>query len=246
MGIEKVEGSLAILLNGPASCGKGVVVDYLKGQGYDFEVKSCKDKLHTLTREFFCVSEERYLDVYSNRCLKEMPLLDFRVTIPLHERDMLEVFLGYSIQEDSAYRNHSLFFSMKYPLFTVNLSIREALIYMSEVVVKPRVGSAYFGVARALSVQANEIIVDDSTAAFYVNGEIKCDEVEPLLDRIGAENTLLLRIHRDGFTFEGDSREYVPDGVVPNTVDIYNNGTEHEYYLKVEEVVNDFIKQRSR
>lgn len=242
MGVDKVEGSVAILLNGPAKCGKGVVVDYLKSQGYDFKVKSCKDKLHTLTREFFCVPEERYWEIYNDRTLKECPLPEFRVRADSDETWELLWRLGCRrddlIKETIVARGW-------YDTNWKCLSIREAIIYMSEVIVKPRMGSDYFGVARALSVQADEIIVDDSTAAFSVNGEIRCDEVAPLIGRIGVDNTLLIRIHRDGLTFDGDSREYVPDGVVPNTVDIYNNGTEQEYYLKVEEVVNDFIKQRS-
>ena len=242
MSIEKVEGCVAVLLNGPANCGKGVVVDYLKSQGYDFKVRSCKDKLHTLTREFFCVPEERYWEIYNDRTLKERPLTDFQVktfpTVPMEIKRVLPDFSFWDYRREYTFLPDGR-------MTSITLSIREALIYMSEVIVKPRMGSDYFGVARALSVQTNEIIVDDSTAAFNVNGDIKCDEVVPLIERIGADNTLLIRIHRDGFTFDGDSREYVPDGVVPNTIDIHNIGTEHEYYLKVEEVINDFIKQRS-
>jgi hypothetical protein len=55
------------------------------------------------------------------------------------------------------------------------------------------------------------------------------------------ENILLIRIHRDGYTFEGDSRDYIPDGVITNTVDIDNNGTLEDYLKKVETVVRGFI-----
>ena len=37
------------------------------------------------------------------------------------------------------------------------------MIYISEIIIKPRFGSDYFGVARAKAIQEDEIAVDSST-----------------------------------------------------------------------------------
>lgn len=39
---------------------------------------------------------------------------------------------------------------------------------------------------------------------------------------IQPENYLLVRLHRDGMDFTGDSRSYLPDAGFWNTIDVYN------------------------
>ena len=224
--MNKVNNSVAILLNGPASCGKGIVVDYLRKQGIDFKVRSCKDHLHKLTMNFFCVPEETYWNIYNNRKLKEEPNTYFRIKLGLTERIKLRGLVGNT------------------PIFrdTVYLSIRQAMIYISEVVCKPRFGYGYFGKARALSIQDNETIIDDSCSAFLNDsGDISADEIYPLIDRIGESNILLIRIHRSICNFNNDSRRYVPDGVVINTIDVYNDGDEDTYLQIMKNTICDFI-----
>lgn len=247
--MSKLKNTKVILLNGPAGCGKDVALEHigdtaLAGRWTSWKVvrRECKDKLHKLTQELFCVNPVRYWEIYNDRSFKELPLPDFRVTISTPDRDLLEHSLGYNIQEDSVYRNPSLLVGGKVAKFTVNLSIREAMIYVSEVICKPRWGEDYFGVARANSLQEYELAVDASSAAFERNGEITCDEIPPLLERVDMEDILLLRIHRPGFTYEGDSRRYIPDGVIDNTVDVYNNGTLEEFFDKVGDEVNMFVR----
>jgi hypothetical protein len=117
----------------------------------------------------------------------------------------------------------------------IYLSQREAMIYISEVVMKPKFSNNYFGVARAKAIQDGEIAVDSSTG--FV------EELPPLIERLGQENILLIRIHREGTTFEGDSRNYIPDGVITNTVDVNSVYGELTKYLEdVENVVSKFLK----
>lgn len=47
-------------------------------------------------------------------------------------------------------------------------------------------------------------------------------ELNALVDLVGKDNVLLFRLHREGFTFEGDIREYVYSDAIPS-VDIYND-----------------------
>jgi hypothetical protein len=227
--MNKVNNSVAILLNGPASCGKGIVVDYLRKQGIDLKVKSCKDHLHKLTMEFFCVPEEAYWSIYNDRKLKEKPNTYFRIKLGLMERIKLRGLVGNT------------------PIFrdVVYLSIRQAMIYVSEIVCKPRFGYDYFGKARALSVQDNEVILDDSCSAFLNDsGVISAEEIYPLMDSIGENNILLIRIHRSTCNFNNDSRRYVPDGVVNNTIDVYNDGDEKKYIQFMKNTIYDFIDLR--
>lgn len=256
--MNKVNNTKAILFNGPKESGKDVAlsqVGYRYGgclmcvQGeYQIQVRKmeCKDHLHTLVQNFFCVSEERYWGVYNNRDLKEKPLGDFRTTLDRLDNAKLYAVLGNEdfmakTEERNPEYNDGWCTRPRLNPYTVNLTIREALIYVSEVMAKPRFGENYFGNVRASKVESNQLILDGSAAAFDVGGEIVCDEVPPLLDRIGEENCLLIRVHRPGYTFEGDSRRYITDGVVPNTVDVYNDGTLEEFFTKVENEVIKFL-----
>lgn len=96
------------------------------------------------------------------------------------------------------------------------LSPRNALIKVSEEVIKPNFGKDYFGIAAAKSLKEGYNVFSDG--GFY-------DELLPLKDVVGAENILLIRLYRDGCTFAGDSRSYItpPPGV--RCEKVYNNDT---------------------
>lgn len=230
-----------VLLNGPAKCGKGFSIDYIKKHGYpNITVSSCKEHLHELTMKFFNVEGGRYYEIYNDRDLKEKPLGDFKIRLQEEEAfdlfyDVLYVNPPYSTWDIEEDQEGTYFYE-------VNLSIRQAMIYVSEILCKPRFGSDYFGRVRADKVgnSSSWLHIDDSASAFNVGGTIVCDEVPPLIEQLGQENVLLIRIHREGFTFEGDSREYIPDGVVDNTVDLYNVD-EDEFYEEVLRTVKSFV-----
>lgn len=228
--------SKVILFNGPKLCGKDVAISHLKSKGLPLVVRECKDKLHNLTQEFFCIQPEKYWEIYNSRGLKEKPLPEFRVnTYPFDNYHLSEI-VGYNIIPDTDSPNWSLRYDQT-PKdsggHVVNLSIREAMIYVSEVICKPRFGEEYFGEARTKSIRDGELVVDGSCG--FV------DELKPLIKRVGQENVLLLRIHRDGYTFEGDSRSYIPNGIIDNTMDVFNNGSEESYFNEVEKHVEEFI-----
>ena len=200
--------SKILLLNGPRACGKNVAVDYIK-QHIEVVDRRCKDKLFLLVQELFSVSEGRFWEIYNNRELKESPLPDFQ----LKPSSLLK--LMQTIELDRPVTLHP---GAKKPTF--NISIREAMIYVSEVLCKPTFGDDYFGIARANSIQDGEFAIDDSCGFD--------DEIPPTLEKLGVENVLLIRIHGRG-DFEGDSRDFIKDGVVPNTIDVYNEGGEEKY-----------------
>ena len=221
--------SKIVLFNSPKNVGKSKAIEYLKTKGVNLISAECKEPLHALTMTLFGLTPERYWEIYNTRELKEVPLPEFTVDLDIDEHEWLCGLVGRDITQT----------------FTVGgfqLSIREAMIYVSEVVVKPRWGEDWFGKERVRKMKGYDgycpfspIFCDDSCA--FV------DELTPLIEYLGQENILLLRIHRDGFTFDGDSRNYIPDGVITNTVDIYNNGTEQEYFDKVYQEVTAWLNQ---
>lgn len=90
----------------------------------------------------------------------------------------------------------------------VGKSIREFMIWISESVMKPVFGDDVFGKRLAQSLGDGCYICADGGFA---------SEIKPLIDE-GVEVTLI-RLHRAGYTFEGDSRSYL-SGVCAREIDI--------------------------
>lgn len=225
------EVTKVILLNGPKLCGKDIAITHLKSVGFPFVVREAKDSLHKITQQLFCVSEHRYWEIYNNRDTKELPLPDFHITINSLELDKLEDILKYSLdgRVGEAFRKDASIV-LYYP---IDLSVREAVIYVSELICKPRFGEEYFGKARANSIKDREIVIDGSCG--FV------EELTPLIERVGQNNILLIKIHRDGCNFDGDSRNYIPDGILKNTVSVSNNASEYDYLNRISEIVRSFL-----
>lgn len=94
------------------------------------------------------------------------------------------------------------------------LSIREFMIKISEEYVKPIFGEDFYGIEAGRSATKSEI------GAVFSDGGFQ-EEFDTICDYIGPENVLLVRLHRDGCTFEGDSRSYLWHS---NEIDVFNNG----------------------
>lgn len=97
---------------------------------------------------------------------------------------------------------------------------RQALIHVSEDIYKPREGSDYFGRVEASSVEEYFRRVDSTSYVIYPDGGFP--------DELGAiDNSydciFVVRLHRDGFSFEGDSRNYIhlPDTEKRSSFDIH-------------------------
>lgn len=76
---------------------------------------------------------------------------------------------------------------------------------------------------------------------FYVSSDSGfSSEAYPVVELFGPENVLLVRVHREGKTFEGDSRSYIElDNI--KTIDINNNGTIGSYEKLIDSVVHSWI-----
>jgi hypothetical protein len=109
------------------------------------------------------------------------------------------------------------------------LTPRQAYIAVSERYMKPMHGVDVFGRMLLKDLRSawtgTAVITDSGFAA----------EAKPLLEWAGPANCTLVRIHREGCTFEGDSRSYIDLPV--RTIDIVNPGTKPEFLALLREAV---------
>lgn len=240
-----------VLFNGPANTGKSKVIEYMEeNSGWTIEYAECKDHLHGLMYKLFNINSgnsDEYWEIYNTRELKNSPNEMFTIKVDCFLT--MDRFLT-ALNSGKPYFGGNQRLSELQQLQTLGqplvLTIREAMIYVSEVICKPLFGEDYFGKVRGQSLLddwgfteehdlVSPIIYVDSSAAFV-------EELNPLIEELGQEHILLLRIRRDGYEFgAGDSRKYIPDGVIDNTADIHNNGTEQEYFDKVVTEIEKFL-----
>ena len=100
------------------------------------------------------------------------------------------------------------------------LSWVETLIWLSEQCVKPKFGKDAFGL-----LMLSQLTQPTMTQVTVISDCGFAEEMTPLIVFYGAENCHLFRIHREGCTFDGDSRSYVFENDVPDGLhidDIYN------------------------
>ena len=132
-----------ILASGPKECGKGTLLqEYLSQYEYSRDTAvydaSCKVHLYKLVQDFFLVSKERFWEIYNDRELKEKPMPEFRITMPYMDLISIDKLFGPRFLNQMVEPGGQVY----------NLSIRQAMIYVSEIIIKPRLGFDYFGRAR--------------------------------------------------------------------------------------------------
>lgn len=104
---------------------------------------------------------------------------------------------------------------------------RQAYIAMSEKMAKPLWGPDFFG---QVAMRSALSLHPDSMVVFTDSGF--ADEAWPLINQLGPSRCLLIRLHREGKTFAGDSRSHIElPGV--QTVDIENNGSTEDLKHKL-------------
>lgn len=126
----------------------------------------------------------------------------------------------------------------------MGMSPRQAYIWYSEEVMKPKFGQAIFGNMAVINMlkKLNEFresvrrgVVVDSTPYFLISDSGFQSETDPVVTAFGACNVLLIRLYRDGKTFASDSRSYIEPPMV-RKVDVVNCGT-GDFKKKLSDVV---------
>ena len=135
------------------------------------------------------------------------------------------------------------------------MSRREAMIYISEEILKPKHGKAYFGECVAGEIE------DDMNYAIADGGFV--EELEPLVERVGANNIVIVQLVREGHDYSSDSRRYfngklikeytingmtsidkqyvLPEELSINTYRIHNNGSIRNFH----DVLNNIFEELS-
>ena len=210
-----------IVFSGKIECGKDTAVEALEAH-HGFKRAECKESLHNATMSLFGVSEDVYWDIYNDRKRKETPNTLFSVTVEASKK-LDEEIGGLSYNSVLPKPN-------KFPL-----TIREAMIYTSEIVMKPMFGEDVFGKRRADKLKEGGIYVDASYG-FQ-------EELTPAIEKIGQENILGIRINGRGRN-SADSRKPLPDGLLDNTVDVWNGEdvSLSAFLGEVETAINQFLE----
>jgi len=104
-----------------------------------------------------------------------------------------------------------------------HMSCREAMIYVSEKVVKPKRGLDYFG----LQV-ANEI---DVTKDYAISDGGFIDELIPVINRVGSNNFVLVQLTREGCDYSTDSRRYFDGNVIQEFTNEKQTAINKKYVL---------------
>jgi len=138
--------------------------------------------------------------------------------------------------------------------FALNdMSRREAMIFVSEDVVKPKKGKDYFGrmVAEEIEEVKNYAVADGGFV----------EELEPLIERVGAENIVIVQLTREDCDYSSDSRRYfngrlvkeyfingeteidkeyvLPEELDIRTYRIHNNGSIRNFHNVLDEIFNE-------
>lgn len=109
-------------------------------------------------------------------------------------------------------------------------SLRQALIYVSEGVIKPNFGKDFFGVKAAHS-----ILRSDNELHVMSDGGFET-EINTFIQH--GFRVLLIHIHREGHDFSGDSRQYV----YPKNL-IKGDGSCHYFVIKNDWSIENFYAQ---
>lgn len=221
-----------LLLNGPKSCGKSVLIEHLQ-KDFTMINASCKHQLIPVVAQFFGISLVRFYELYNSRATKEVPTDIFRI-LPEAFPKLREVLPDINMNFDRRYVDQGRTY--------ICLSPREAMIFVSEVIMKPSLGKSIFGERRAQHIRLGSYFTSDSLPLFYDDSAAFVEELDPLI-KSGA-NILLLRLHRNGYEFDGsDSRGRIPYGLITNTIDVDSGGPLHEYIERATKVVKDWYSK---
>ena len=105
-----------------------------------------------------------------------------------------------------------------------DLTPRQVMIEMSENYMKPKFGPCIFGRLLSASMKSyQDYVISD--CGFR-------EEIQPLVEKFGEDQIIVVRIHRDGCDYSSDSRGPYEPNWFPNVecIDVYNTRTEQQFY----------------
>lgn len=122
-------------------------------------------------------------------------------------------------------------------------SCRQVQIDISESYAKPMHGPRVFG--KILASTIKQRMATEQTRTFFVTDSGFLPEAEELVDQFGRDNVILIRIHRDGKTFDGDSRSYINlDLIGVTSLDVNNvEGEAERTVTYINNILKPFLQE---
>jgi hypothetical protein len=206
-----------VVFNSPPRLGKGeaakrmIEVTNTDDTFFTAHHREFKDSLFKLVSAMYGISVEQFLEGYDSPC-------EGSPTGWLKDLDTASIrFVGEAPCDDT----------------DESYSQRGSLIHMSENIIKPVFGKDAFGKAMVASLPESGVVFI-SDGGFF-------DELVPVINHVGEDNVFVVRIHRDGVGFEGDSRGYLTDEELNSRYvqfsDVNNNDTLEEFLVDIEKSV---------
>lgn len=218
---------IILILNGPPGCGKDTIADYVAEKGFIHVAFS--DILIEMTIKFFNTTREQFYLLYNGICdscsqqsCSNGVKTDNGVTTRFKDVPDKVFALGY-----------------------VTLSARQALIHVSENVIKPFFGKDIFG--KLLAQKMNDInAVMGKKNNFIISGAGFIDEIRPCI--FPEYFTTLIKIYREGCSFANDSRRYIDISILNDMIpplevpeyELRNNDTLEKLYENVDRLLSVF------
>lgn len=177
----------------------------------------------------------------------------FKVAASILEISVEEFLYGYDLTLKEYYKDDTL--SLNYalmaakgdeaswikdlPMYEIDgkvYSKREWLIHVSENVIKPSFGKDAFG-----KMFANNI--PEEGFVFCSDGGFK-EEIQAVIDKVGADNVLIVQIEREGCNFNNDSRTLLSPEDFDNKIlflNVANNSSISGFKLRTEILVKCWL-----
>lgn len=191
-----------ILFNGAPNSGKDASASILKEIFGFGAIHAFKDELYKATAKHYDVDLDQFVTMARDRILKEAKT---RILVDNKGKTLLARIVSFVM---------NLFSNQ-------GISPRQALIHVSENLIKPVHGNDFFGkqLANTINLSKEEY--------FFIPDSGFIDELRPLVE--AGHEVYVVRIHRDGCTFQNDSRSCMTDELLSEFglkgIDLYNNGT---------------------
>ena len=177
-----------VIFNSPKGSGKDVAASFMCDYFATGEVIAFKDELYLDTARYFDIGVGELVEYHNDRSLKEKPSLLF----PKYQRESLKQYLFSLLYVIGVLINNRHLMSLGY------YSSREALIHVSENVIKPVKGKDYYG------KKLVEKIEDSSERFYFVSDSGFVEECTMVADK--GYRVIIAQLERSGATFDGDSR----------------------------------------
>lgn len=116
------------------------------------------------------------------------------------------------------------------------LSCRQFMIKISEDWIKPVFGKDHFGKVTA------DMLENDKSYVFSDGGFV--EEIYPLAIKFWYDDIFIVRLHRAGCSYEGDSRSYLPDSRMDNVHSVDVDVIEGKVDQTVDQIIHAITEKQ--